>query len=142
MQQMCRVVLLCILLRMTYQDIRKHSVSILEAGLGFAILFGISCYDGHSILENIKSLLPGIAMLFLSFFSKEQIGYGDGIVFVLLGSVLSLEEIMCVLLLSLFLSMLYSIGCLLCKKCRKKVSFPFVPFITGAYLIRLVSTWS
>ena len=87
------------------------------------------------ILKNnsLVSLSIGITVVFILFvtskLSREKFGMGD--VYVLLVSALYVGlNVIDILLIALFLSLIFSVG-LLVKKKNIKVEFPFVPFILG-----------
>ncbi|MBE5848255.1 MAG: hypothetical protein E7300_11350 [Lachnospiraceae bacterium] len=141
MQQVCSLGILLYLIKASYTDIRKRRIPVQEVMAIALILFLLALIGGCMEKERLYSMIPGLILLFIAYATNEQIGYGDGLVFLLLGMHTSLMELMGILLMSLFFCTILSIGLLILKKCEKRTSLPFIPFITGAYLVRMVSTW-
>ena len=67
-------------------DVRKRQISLVLtgvlflAGIGWQILM-----EQTSWLEWLLSLLPGAGFLTLSYISREQVGYGDGLLLLTVG---------------------------------------------------------
>lgn len=78
--------------------------------------------------------LVGICFLAISRITKEALGYGDSILIVILGLFLGFWNIMYLLILAFFLSALFSIGGLALRYFAKHSGFPFIPFLTAAYI--------
>ncbi len=84
-------------------------------------------------INSLISLSIGISVVIILFIisklSREKLGMGD--VYVLLVSALYVGlNVIDILIIALFISLIFSIG-LLVKKKNIKVEFPFVPFILG-----------
>ena len=71
-------------------------------------------------------------VLTAAFLTREGIGYGDGILALLLGPVFGTEVMWAGLFLAFLLSALCSILLLACKKADRKTCLPFIPFLTSA----------
>ncbi len=83
---------------------------------------------------NIFSLIPGIFMILLSILSRQALGMGDSIFILTLGLLLSISELICTILFSLFLASFFAIF-LFIKRRNTKQSIPFVPFILISFLL-------
>lgn len=111
------------LLYLSAEDIREQQISLmllLELG-GTGLLYALS--SGH-----IPQLLPGFALLYLGFVSREQIGYGDGWLMLVLGMWLDLENLLWMILFGMGFGVLYAF-------LFRKKELPLVPFLTAAYLM-------
>lgn len=111
------------LLLLSAEDLKEHQISmpvILELG-GTGFLYGM--FTGH-----VPQLIPGCLLLFLGRVSREQIGYGDGWLFLALGMWLDLPELLWILFWGM------GSGTLTALFLRKK-ELPLVPFLTMAYVI-------
>lgn len=86
-------------------------------GIGYAVSTG-----------KMPELIPGLLLMAFSSCSKEQLGYGDSWLILVLGMWMKLSELLQMLLLGLFLVTIWSV------LCREKEQ-PFVPFLTAAYMI-------
>lgn len=80
--------------------------------------------------ELLWALLPGGISLVLAFVTRQQLGYGDGIVLLILGGSLGMEGVFAVWILGMFLSFVVSLVLLLTQKVSKDSRLPFVPFLT------------
>ena len=69
---------------LSFQDMREKAVSVwkLLAGAGVIIICRIGSQKG---LPSIADLLPGLLGVAVAAISREQIGYADGIVLLLMG---------------------------------------------------------
>ena len=103
-------------------DVRKRQISLVLtgvlflAGIGWQILV-----EQTSWLEWLLSLLPGAGFLTLSYISREQVGYGDGLLLLTVGIILC--SVLCGVLL-------------MRKKIRKQDSIPLVPFLLLGFVGR------
>ena len=85
-------------------DVRKRQISLVLtgvlflAGIGWQILV-----EQTSWLEWLLSLLPGAGFLTLSYISREQVGYGDGLLLLTVGIWLGFGQTFGVLTLGLIL---------------------------------------
>ncbi len=108
-------------------DIRtkKIPVKILLMYGAIALLFCVICKgaNGYYILQSIG---PGGLLLFLSKISKESIGYGDGVVVMLIGLLCGTLFAVVTVGVAFFLSGIYALF-LLWK--RKGDKMPFLPFL-------------
>ncbi len=141
MQQVCSLGILLYLIKASYTDIRKRRISVWEVAAIAMILFLLALIGGCIEKERLYSMIPGLVLLFIAHVTNEQIGYGDGLVFLLVGMHTEVTDLIGILLLSLFFCTIISIGLLVFKKWEKHASLPFIPFITGAYLVRMVGGW-
>ena len=74
----------------------------------------------------------------MSLLSKGGIGVGDGIVVLISGIYLGVQENCFLLLLALLVSSLYSGILWIVKKVDRKQKIPFIPFLLVGYIMRLV----
>ena len=111
-------------------DVRKRQISLVLtgvlflAGIGWQILV-----EQTSWLEWLLSLLPGAGFLTLSYISREQVGYGDGLLLLTVGIWLGFGQTFGVLTLGLILCSVLCGVLLMRKKIRKQDSIPLVPFL-------------
>lgn len=80
----------------------------------------------------LAALMPGIFLLFLSFVTKQAVGFGDGLLMCAVGPILGFRLMMSGVMLGFFLSSLAAIFLLIFKKADKKTKMPFVPFLASA----------
>jgi len=80
----------------------------------------------------------GLLLMLCSFFTKGQIGMGDGMLFCFTGVSLSFFENFYLLYSSLILSAVLSVILMWFKKVERKTKIPFVPFVAGSYCLLFV----
>lgn len=124
----------------TFFDIKKKQLPklYLFVWLVFdAIWLGL---DWQSLVLNrlIICLLPGMIMLVLAFLTKEQLGYGDGMVLILMGCLQEMRSLCVVLLYAFFGAACVSGILCLFKKANRKTKLPFLPFLFLTQLIYAV----
>lgn len=105
----------------------------------FLIIGIVLCIFGEE--KNVMvflAFLPGALLLLTGRFTKEAIGYGDGLVVLVLGIYLGIWETCEVVLGALGISGLYSTVLLAGKKKGLHQEFPWIPCLLIAYVGRLV----
>lgn len=124
-----------LLLISTITDIRKKEISgiVLIIFLILSIINEI-VFRNSSLLSIISGIGVGIFILICGYISRENIGYGDGLILVVTGILLGGYENLELLLISLFLSSIIGLFLLVIGK-NKKEGIPFIPFMFLAFLI-------
>lgn len=69
-------------------------------------------------------------MLIIGRITKEEVGYGDGLMLMTIGPVFGLEHVMLGCFTGLFAISILSIFILVCRKGNRKTKIAFVPFLT------------
>ena len=125
------VVIFIILIIASIQDLRKKEVSLILLGISFlSTLFSLGLQEGGLFnMNHLWGSCIGIFLCFISILTKGAIGWGDGLVFVIIGFGLGFSHTLSILFLSLFLTALFSIGLMVVKKVNKKTTIPFIPFV-------------
>ena len=93
--------------------------------------------NSYNWLEMLWALLPGGISLLLAFATREQLGYGDGLVLLVLGSCLGPEKVLWIWMLALLGSFAVSIVLLVMRKATKSTRLPFVPFLFLGYIVTM-----
>ncbi|MCQ2523160.1 MAG: prepilin peptidase [Lachnospiraceae bacterium] len=130
------IFLLLVLLPESVSDIKErkiHLFVIIPAVLIAEFLYGL--FLSTNGMELIFNLIPGVLLLLLAHFSKESVGYGDGISLLFVGAVLGMSNTFFVLVLAFSGCAILGLIVLLFKLGNKKSRLPFLPFILGASLI-------
>lgn len=122
----------------TLQDVRTRTVSVLYLWigtvLGFASVFFHSKENSLTIADLIFSLVPGMIFLLLGRSTREQVGYGDGWMLLILGMCLG-SRIWRLWQLALILSAVFTVGMILLKKLQRTSRIPFLPFLWISHLL-------
>ncbi|MBQ7615781.1 MAG: prepilin peptidase [Butyrivibrio sp.] len=114
-------------------DIRRKEVPIWEvlACMAISAIRAAGLFiQGNANAELILSVLPGLAVLVLSYVTRQGIGYGDGLMLVSLGPALGLGRLGMGLLVAFFSCSVISGILLFTKKAARSTRIPFIPFIT------------
>lgn len=120
------------------EDIKAKQISVYKL-----LLFGVSAFlfflwkNGFHWEELFRSLLPGIFLLFLSYVSKENMGYGDGLTVMILGLWTGLRFTLAVFCAAILAAGIWGSICLLKKKTG---TIPFIPFLLLGMEVVLIGT--
>lgn len=121
------------------EDIRQKKITV-----GLTLFSGITgilmhlLFQNQTIFEMIAGAVPGMFILAASRLTKSGIGMGDGIVFMLTGLYLGLEENLRLMFLSFSLAGIWGMYLLIIKKCEKSRRIPFVPFLFLGYCLIMI----
>ncbi len=119
----------------------KKSLSLpgwfLWIGCLIGTIWGIYRVINGQILwvQWITACLPGILWMIVAFATREQMGYGDGCVLVVIGSLTDIVTVMETLMLGLAVSCVWGVLLLVSKKGNKNTELPFVPMLFVAYIM-------
>lgn len=83
----------------------------------------------------ITACLPGILWIILAFATKERMGYGDGVVLLVIGSLTDMVITMGIVMLGLGVSCVCGVLLLISKRGNRNTDMPFVPMLFLAYII-------
>ena len=119
-------------------DIKNKKIPFIVLGAGgiWAVvgLFFKAAETGmvQMLLFALTAIVPGAVLVVLSFLTEKKIGYGDGIVLMILGCMEGAGTAFLVFCVGLFLQSLFAVGLLIAKKADKQSCIPFVPFLLAA----------
>ncbi len=124
-----------------YTDIKErviYSEVILVFGLAGLIYGHLTRSPGY--FGMLLGALVGGMMLGASFLTRGELGPGDGLLFIVTGFWLGFELNFTLLMFSLILSSVYSMGLMVFKKASRgfKSEYPFSPFILAAYIVMMI----
>ena len=121
-------------------DIKKREISITASVIIslIAVLLIVFAKDIH-ILSMVFGLCEGILLMILSHVSKEQIGFGDGIILCATGLILGWKDNLTMFFFSCLICALFSICLMTIKKADKRTKIPFVPFMVPGFILSVIS---
>lgn len=120
-------------------DIRKQRISTkVSLVFGTAGLFLIFIFIKDEIVFHLLGIVPGIVIMAMSAATRGAVGMGDGILFIVMGIYIGMDENVCILLTALFLCSIISIILLAAKQKGRKDRLPFAPFVMCAVICRLI----
>lgn len=135
---MGEVIVMILLVVFGIEDVRKKSFSLpmLVVAFGFALLFRLFLLGEWKV--GATGMGSGILVWLISKISQGQIGRGDGFLLMVTGVLLGFWENMELFLAALFFCAFYSAGVLILRRKGRGYRIPFVPFLAGAQLFRLL----
>lgn len=103
--------------------------------LGFIFRVVSLSEGGVTVREWSSALIPGILLLIIAKATNEKIGYGDGLVFLILGNFFMISEVWMILQTAIFLVMIFSFILVCSKKVFKEYQIPFLPFLWISHML-------
>ena len=117
----------------TVFDIRRREIPLLLILFGIAAVLGINVWWIRAGIVTVAeigiALLPGVFFLLTSFFTREKVGYGDGLLLIILGLLLGAYRCFLILSIGLVLSAVVSLLLLLLHRAGRHSQIPFAPFL-------------
>ena len=109
------------------EDIEEHMISIKKL-LVFGMLALLYFWYKESFIwqELVRRVMPGLFLLFLSWISRESIGYGDGAAVIVLGLWTGVLFTLLTVCIGILAAGVWSMVCLIRKKTGP---IPFIPFL-------------
>ena len=135
MEKICIIIFLVL---NSWTDIRKKEISLVSVVVCMGYGIAAAVFRGELSLEYFASAAPGCLLIALSFLSAGAVGMGDGLILLSLGTLLSWEKVLAVLLAGSLCSSVYGAILLLFRRDMKKQQIPFVPFLFAGYIGGLI----
>lgn len=113
-------------------DCIKKEIPLAAVWLGMvtAIILRAAGFLGRTTWWGLgMSLLPGIFFWILGFVTKEQVGYGDGWLLLMIGLFVGYENCFVVLLIGLVTESSVALLLLVFRKIHRDEEVPFAPFL-------------
>lgn len=131
----CQTVFAGYMIVLAVMDIRwkKLSLMILLSGT-VPLAAGFLCDREIHIILLAAGAAVGVIFLIISRVTEDSFGYGDSILIMIMGGFLGFWNILSLLTAAFSMAALFSIFMLIRKRFHRKSSFPFVPFLTAAYI--------
>ena len=101
--------------------------------VGIGLVYGVVTEDVNWY-EPVLGMVPGVILLVIARVTGKM-GYGDGIILMMIGCVTTYWGGCVVLCLSSFLAAVFCVVLLAFRKVKRHSRIPYVPFLTGAYCI-------
>lgn len=119
----------------SYFDLKNQKIPLWYLCLfGLVGVFGNVLFDYQEISRIFGGILIGGSLLAVGWLTKEEFGYGDGIGVMILGIFEGWKKLFPVLLLAFLLSSIWGIFQLFYRKCSKKETIPFFPFLFISFM--------
>lgn len=115
-------------------DIKKKKIPvymlIILAAVGITSNFTMGEFN---IEKRIIAMLPGIIMIMVSMVTKQQIGYGDGLLILIMGLYINIDDILSIVLSAFLVSSVFAIILMTVFKKKKNFEMAFSPFLLIGY---------
>lgn len=132
---LCQLLFAVYMAVLTIMDIKWKKVSLAVLLSGFIFLaMGVLCGRDIHMIVLAAGAGVGIVFLIVSRVTEEAFGYGDSILILIMGGFLGFWNILSLLVAAFSAAALFAIFMLVRKKFHRKSAFPFVPFLTAAYI--------
>ena len=128
----------------TGSDIRKKEISVTRSVLCGVIAFllrtgmGMSGLQAGTVQFLLTAILPGGVLLMIGKITRQEVGYGDGILLLVCGLCLGGKETIFLFVSGLFLMFPISLVLLLSGHTDRRAELPFAPFLLASYLFWLM----
>lgn len=106
-------------------------ISLLGAGIGG----GFFLKEEREIISLLVACVPGIIALLFARISGEVIGYGDGVLFLMMGIYLPIEKILSTGMLAFSIAGVVALVLLVVFHKKGNYRIPFIPFLSVAYML-------
>lgn len=129
-------VIIVFLIPCTITDLKSKTIPI-----WWTVVFGISAmiyqifWKKQKLEAILFSMIIGVTLLVAAKISNQRIGYGDGIIFLILGLWIGFWDGISLLFFSLILSSIISVYLIIVRRKGRDYRIPFIPFVTAAYII-------
>ena len=104
------------------------------AGTGYQIWKWVKGDPVSIVLIGVGAIV-GILFLGVSKITGQALGYGDGIIILILGICLGFWDLSIVLMIAFFIASVMAIALIVVKKGKRKRTMPFVPFLCIGYIV-------
>lgn len=132
---LCQLLFAVYMIILMLMDIKWKKLSLAALMSGFILLAaGFLCGRNIHVMLLAAGAGVGIVFMVVSRVTEEAFGYGDSILILIMGGFLGFWNILFLLVTAFSMAALFSIFMLLRKKFHRKSAFPFVPFLTAAYI--------
>lgn len=126
----------------TALDLASKKVSVTLTGVFLAIgltgnmagLIQSGQIRGEAVAELLLGLLPGLFLLAVSLVTRNQLGRGDALAFLVCGIFLGLYRTILLLMLSLFVTGVLGCFCILLRRVSYRTALPWMPFVFAGFL--------
>lgn len=120
-------------------DWKKQQVYVMIPCLAGVLGLALHIFlQDRAILDLLLGTSMGAACVLAAFCTKESIGYGDGVIFILTGIFLGFWENLDLLMGTLMLAGAAALFFIVTKKKGRKDRMPVVPFVFAAYVLHLL----
>lgn len=136
------VVYLIVLAMLIYESI--VDIKFMKIDVRAAVIMGIAgvvvgrLLYAYPVIWLLYGVLIGGLLIFTSWLTKKRIGYGDGIIFAVMGLCINPAGVLWVLWASMLVVGIYGFVGVICGRRKKEDALPFIPFVTVLYALMFI----
>lgn len=124
---------------LSYIDFKNKEIPLWFSLLGGCVGVFFCFLEGRVWTNVIIACVPGILALIFSRLTQEVLGYGDGIVLVIMGIYMSISQILSIGMLAFILAGVIALVLVVVFRKKGDYQIPFIPFLAIACGIVYVS---
>lgn len=117
-----------------WNDLRRKKILLITVWIFGVAGIVLNICTGEMDMTTAAALLPGGLFLTISKTTNQAVGYGDGIVILVMGVYQGLWGTVNSVMIGLFLAALWAMGLTVFRKKKKQDNFAFLPFLLLGYL--------
>lgn len=114
-------------------DLKYKEIPLSFSLLGGLVGIGFCVMEQRELLGLIVSCLPGFLVLLFAWISKEVMGYGDGIILIVMGMYLPISRLLAMGLQAFAIAGIVALMLLVLFRKKGNDRLPFIPFLGLAY---------
>ncbi len=118
-----------------YKDYKTEKISMILIMTGAVISIAAAVINKDNIMQILYGILTGNAILLIGYASREAVGYGDGLIFIITGIFLGWMNNIVLIAGSLLLAAVCSMILMALRIKKRTDRIAFAPFILGAYVL-------
>lgn len=122
-------------------DLKYKEIPIGPSLLAGIMGIGFCVFENRPFFDVLWSCLPGLLAMAFSWISKEVMGYGDGLVLVIMGIYLPISQMLSIGLQAFSLAGVVALVLLVVFHRTGKSRLPFVPFLGLVYGCEVLIQW-
>lgn len=133
------VIILAMLVYESVVDIKHMRIDVraaVAAGV-MGVAVGRLAY-GQPLAWLLYGLLTGGLVSLMAWISRQGIGYGDGVIFAVMGLCIEPSVVLGILWVSMLAAEVYGAVGIFCGRRTRGAALPFIPFVTAVYIVMLV----
>lgn len=115
---------------------RKLPLSLLGPGMAYGVFSFVWMIAEEGIISFAAlsgAVGAGVLLLALAFLTG-MVGYGDGVVLIVIGLLAGYRHVTAMFCMALLLAALYSGGLLIFRKAKRHTQIPFLPFLLVGWM--------
>ena len=132
------IAVLILLLYESVVDIIKRRINIIPAAAVGVLGMIMNGFVYKRPVWWLAGMTAGVMLILAAFISRDRIGYGDGIIFLVLGACVEPSVVLWVLWISMLAAGIMGGILIIGGKRGREKPIPYIPFVASAYMLTCV----